>query len=115
MPSITPVRTKSIVGEPEVVEDASVAETSAAWLDLKAAAIALAELQITDGSVPDAAAHAAAAELVARLVADVRALAPAFPHDAEYRSALTGDFERWAADGFAVPDFLDSLQAFQPQ
>ena len=120
MSSITPTRTKSIVGEPEVVEDASLAETSAAWLDLKAAAIALAELQITDGSIPDAASHPAATALVARLVADVRALAPAFPHDAEYLTALDADFERWAApsdDGpaFGVPDFLDSLQAFQPQ
>jgi hypothetical protein len=74
---------QAIVGEPEVVEDASLAETSAAWLDLKAAAIALAELQITDGSIPDAASHPAATALVARLVADVRALAPAFPHAAE--------------------------------
>ena len=125
MPSITPVRTKSIVGEPEVVErltstDASAAEVSAAWLDLKAATIALAERQATDGSIPDAAAHPEAAALVARLVADVRALAPAFPHDAEYLTALTGDFERWAApengsEGFGIPDFLDSLQAFQPQ
>jgi len=55
MPSITPIRTKSIVGEPEVVEDASVAEKSVAWLDLKAAAIALAEYQVKDGSIPDAA------------------------------------------------------------
>ena len=125
MPSITPVRTKSIVGEPEVVErlkstDASVAETSPAWLDLKTAAIALAELQATDGSIPDAATRPEAATLVARLVADVRALAPAFPHDADYLTALAGDFERWAApedgsEGFGIPDFLDSLQAFQPQ
>jgi hypothetical protein len=115
MPSITPIRTKSIVGEPEVVEDASLAETSAAWLDLKAAAIALAERQATDGSIPDAAAHPEAAALVARQVADIRALAPAFPHDAEYLSALAADFERWAAEGFGIPDFLDSLQAFQPQ
>src|SRR5690242_19317385 len=103
MPSITPIRTKSIVGEPEVVEDASLAETSAAWLDLKSSAIALAELQITDGSVPEAVNHLAARDLVARLVADIRALAPAFPHDAEYLTALTADFERWAAEGFTVP------------
>ena len=115
MPSITPTRTKSIVGEPEVVEDASSSETSTAWLDLKAVAIGLADLQATDGSIPDAASRPEAAALVARLVADVRALAPAFPHDAEYLTALTGDFERWAANGFGIPDFLDSLQAFQPQ
>ena len=125
MSSITPVRTKSIVGEPEVVErlkstDASRAETSAAWLDLKAVAIGLADLQATDGSIPDAASRPEAAALVARLVADVRALAPAFPHDAEYLDALTSDFERWAApedgcDGFAIPDFYDALVAFHPE
>jgi hypothetical protein len=115
MPSITPVRTKSIVGEPEVVEDASTAETSAAWIELKAAAIALAELQIKDGSIPDASAHVDSRELVARIRADIVHLAPAFPHDAEYLTALDADFERWAAGGFGEPDFLDSLQAFQPQ
>jgi len=120
MPSITPIRTKSIVGEPEVVEDltstdASTAETSAAWLDLKAAAIALGELQVKDGSIPDAAAHPQARKLVARIRAAIRHLAPAFPHDAEYLTALDADFERWAAEAFAEPDFLDSLQAFQPQ
>src|SRR4051812_13280321 len=109
MPSITPVRTKSIVGEPEVVED------SAAWLDLKAAAIALAAVQITDGSIPDAAAHPESRTLVARVRAAILELAPAFPHDAEYLAALDADFARWEADGFGIPDFLDSLQAFQPQ
>ena len=109
MPSITPVRTKSIVGEPEVVED------SAAWLDLKAAAIALAAVQVKDGSVPDAGTHPDARALVARIRAGIRELAPAFPHDAAYLAALDTDFARWEAEGFGIPDFLDSLQAFQPQ
>jgi uncharacterized protein DUF6421 len=115
MPSITPVRTKSIVGEPEVVEDASVAETSAAWLDLKAAAIALAEYQIKDGSIPDESTHSESRVLVERIRARILDLAPAFLHDAEYLAALDTDFERWAAEDFGIPDFLDSLQAFQPQ
>lgn len=115
MSSITPTRTKSIVGEPEVVEDALHAETSPAWLDLKAAAIALAGFQIKDGSIPDAAAHPEARELVARIRAGILDLAPAFRHDAEYLAALDADFERWQTDGFGVPDFLDSLQEFQPQ
>jgi len=109
MPSITPVRTKSIVGEPEVVED------SAAWLDLKAAAIALAAVQATDGSVPDAAAHGEAGALVTRIRAAIRELDPHFPHDADYLAALDADFARWQTDAFGIPDFLDSLQAFQPQ
>lgn len=105
----------AIVGEPEVVEDAATAESSAAWAQLKEAATALRELQIKDGSIPDAAHHATARDLVAALTAGIRALAPAFPHDAAYLAASVVDFDRWVADGFGVPDFLDSLQAFQPQ
>ncbi|WP_336642195.1 DUF6421 family protein [Microbacterium sp. USHLN272] len=106
---------QAIVGEPEVVEDASTAESSAAWAQLKDAAIAIREMQIKDGSIPDAAHHATARELVAAITAGIRALAPAFPHDAAYLAASVVDFDRWAAEDFGVPDFLDSLVAFQPQ
>ncbi|MEP6843144.1 MAG: DUF6421 family protein, partial [Pseudolysinimonas sp.] len=113
--SITPVRTKSIVGEPEVVEDASFVEKSAAWLDLKAAAIALAEYQIKDGSIPDAAAHPESRELVSRIRACILDLAPSFAHDADYLAALDADFERWQVEGFGIPDFYDALVAFRPE
>lgn len=113
---------QAIVGEPEVVEDTSTGsvqahsvESSAAWAQLKDAAIAIREMQIKDGSIPDAAHHATARELVAAITAGIRALAPAFPHDAAYLAASVVDFERWAAEDFGVPDFLDSLVAFQPQ
>ncbi|MFV0373420.1 DUF6421 family protein [Microbacterium sp.] len=85
------------------------------WLDLKAATTALQRLQDHDGAVPDATDHRAARELVDVITASLGALAPLFPHDAAYLTASTGDFQRWAEGGFAVPDFLDSLQAFQPQ
>ncbi|GAA5202232.1 DUF6421 family protein [Microbacterium jejuense] len=106
---------KAIVGEPEVVEDAAHAEASDAWLRLKAAATAIQPLQIKDGSIPDAGAHAVAHTYVAEILAGIRALAPAFPHDAAYLAASARDFERWADAGFGIPDFLDSLNAFQPQ
>ncbi|MBW4033213.1 MAG: hypothetical protein HIU88_11220 [Acidobacteria bacterium] len=119
MSSITPTRTKSIVGEPEVVEDAallvSTIESSAAWLDLKAAAIALQAHQIKDGSIPDAAAHPESRELVARIRRAILDVAPSFPHDAEYLDALDADFARWQAADFGVPDFHDSLVAFHPE
>jgi hypothetical protein len=105
----------AIGDEPEVVEDASLAETSAAWLHLKAAATELQALQAKDGSVPDAADHARAAELVAVISTSIAALSPAFPHDAEYHEALRNDFSRWVSDGFGVPDFLDSLVVFHPE
>ncbi|MFJ2504662.1 DUF6421 family protein [Microbacterium sp. NPDC087592] len=106
---------QAIVGEPGVVEDASIAEQSAAWGQLKDAAIAIREMQIKDGSIPDAAHHAAARELVGAITTAIRALAPAFPHDADYLAASVVDFDRWASEDFGVPDFLDSLMAFQPQ
>ncbi|MDZ8200292.1 DUF6421 family protein [Microbacterium sp. SSW1-59] len=96
-------------------ESAVAAPTSAAWLALKGAAAALQPLQITDGSIPDTACHAQARAHVDTIVQAIRALAPVFPHDAEYLAASVRDFGRWAASGFDVPDFLDSLTAFQPQ
>lgn len=95
--------------------DAVTAETSPAWLSLKAAATALQGLQTKDGSVPEASDHSEARAHVATIIEGVRALAPAFPHDAEYLTALIADFEKWDASGFGVPDFLDALVAFQPQ
>ena len=105
----------TIIGEPEVVEDASTAETSAAWRMLKDAAIAIRPLQIKDGSIPEQGDREAATQHVAAIIAGIRALSPAFPHDAEYLDALVKDFQRWAEEGFGAPDFLDSLVAFQPQ
>ncbi|MDQ1607684.1 MAG: hypothetical protein QOE16_416, partial [Microbacteriaceae bacterium] len=109
----------AIVGEPEVVEHARRAAediaTHPAWLRLKAAAIALQPLQIKDGSVPEPADRAAARSSVGAIVEAIAELAPLFPHDADYLDALHADFRRWVDGDFAVPDFLDSLAAFQPQ
>jgi len=85
------------------------------WLRLKGAATALQALQVQDGSVPGTADHPAAARYVETIVDALTALAPAFPHDADYLEAACADFRAWAAGGFAVPDFLSSLLAFQPQ
>ncbi|MGK9149192.1 hypothetical protein KXS11_16280 [Plantibacter flavus] len=115
MSNVATTHTKSIVGEPEVVEDAAALATHPAWLDLKAAAIALQAVQVKDGSIPEPTDHSAAATHVATITSAVRTLAPSFPHDAEYLDALVVDFERWVADGFGVPDFLDSLVAFHPE
>lgn len=108
---------KAIVGEPEVVEDgrASGVEDSPGWASLKRAASELQGLQAQDGSVADAADHDAAASLVDEIITAIDELAPRFPHDAEYLAASVADFARWKAEGFGVPDFLDSLVAFQPQ
>ncbi len=89
-----------------------------AWLRLKTAVEELRPFQSKDGSI-DLDAHGADSrkrvdELVATVTAAVRELAPSFPHDAAYLDAVVTDLARWADSGYAVPDFLDSLLAFQP-
>ncbi|MDO7868243.1 DUF6421 family protein [Nocardioides jiangxiensis] len=116
----TPPRpTQAVIGEPEVVEDAVAraagVEASAAWAALKEAATALQLLQARDGSVSDPADRDAARGLVATIAQSVEELRPSFPHDDAYLAACVQDFVRWANEGFGVPDFLDSLLAFQPQ
>ena len=133
--SLLTTAVKTVVGEPEVVEDDRAntllveddlaktplvgdgrpVEEQPAWLALKDAATALQQLQAQDGSVPETADHAEARVLAATVTAAIRTLAPLFPHDAAYLAASVVDVERWADDGFGVPDFLDSLVAFQPQ
>ena len=98
-----------------ITTTAPISASSPEWLQLKAAATALQALQVQDGSVPETADHEAAAGHVRTITAAIEALAPAFPHDADYLALLVTDFGRWADGGFGVPDFLDSLQAFQPQ
>ena len=100
----------AIIGEPEVVEDV---QSSPAWLALKAAAIGLQSLQQQDGAIPEG--HAEARVHVAAITASIEALRPLFPHDDAYLAASIRDFERWVESDFGVPDFLDSLVAFQPQ
>lgn len=122
--SLTTSPTTSIIGEPEVVEDdrpveliqdERPVEQQPAWLALKEAATALQAVQAQDGSVPDPADHPRARSLTSTISAAIRTLAPLFPHDAAYLEASVVDFGRWADGGFGVPDFLDSLVAFQPQ
>lgn len=90
-------------------------ETSDAWIALRDAATELRAFQVQDGSIPDPAHHAAAATRVTTIIRAIGELMPVFPHDAAYLEASVVDFERWANGGFGVPDFLDSLVAFQPQ
>ncbi|MEV0261874.1 DUF6421 family protein [Streptomyces sp. NPDC050617] len=89
-----------------------------AWSALKDAVETIRPWQSKDGSIDFEAEGAPpgddVAALVERAVAAVEQLAPLLPHDAAYHAALVADLRRWAAEGFGVPDFLDSLLAFQP-
>ncbi|MFE5244831.1 MULTISPECIES: DUF6421 family protein [unclassified Streptomyces] len=89
-----------------------------AWPSLKSAVEELRPWQSKDGSIDftaEGAPTAAQAEaVVTRVTTAVEQLSPLLPHDEAYHRALVEDLRRWSADGFGVPDFLDSLLAFQP-
>ncbi|WP_329014847.1 DUF6421 family protein [Streptomyces sp. NBC_00690] len=109
-----------------LVQDAVVAAISIAdrvvdhpaWPRLKNAVEEIRGWQSKDGSIDldaDDAPTRAGAETVLGQVADaVEELSPLLPHDAEYHRALVADLRKWADGAFGVPDFLDSLLAFQP-
>ncbi|MFK0007850.1 DUF6421 family protein [Paenarthrobacter sp. NPDC090520] len=89
--------------------------TQPAWTTLKSAAIKLQQLQIQDGSIPEASNHEEARRNVSIIIASIEVLRSFLLHDAEYLDRLVDDFQKWDASGFGTPDFLDSLVAFQPE
>lgn len=93
----------------------TVTAESPEWLRLKDAVAAFRLLQRKDGALAEDASPTRAGELLTAVRDGVRALAPAFPHDAAYLAALDADLASWADGGFDVPDFRASLAAFQPQ
>ena len=90
------------------------AETPA-WMRLKVAVTGFRALQQKDGSLAEGADAALATRLLSDVRDHLRTLAPAFPHDADYLTALDSDLAAWADAGFGVPDFRPSLAAFNPQ
>jgi hypothetical protein len=89
-----------------------------AWAVLKAAVEAIRPAQSKDGSIDfeaeGAPSRAAVESDLEQICNAVRDLTPLLPHDSAYHEALVDDLRRWADGGFGVPDFLDSLLAFQP-
>lgn len=113
------VEHRAVIGQPEAldgtrthVEDLA---QQPAWLQLKSAAIAIAQMQNTDGSLTDDADRIEAAAHVDVIVDAVRVFAGLLPHDADYLAACAKDLAAWADGGFGVPDFLDSLVLFRPE
>lgn len=88
------------------------------WPLLKSAVEEIRPWQSKDGSIDfdaeGAPARSAAEAAVDRVIAAVEDLSALVPHDEAYHRALVADLRKWAASGFAVPDFLDSLLAFHP-
>ncbi|GAA2327039.1 DUF6421 family protein [Streptomyces violaceusniger] len=89
-----------------------------AWPTLKDAVETFRPWQSKDGSIDfdaeGAPTRETAVATIARVIGAIEELAPLLPHDADYHRALVADLRRWSEGGFGVPDFLDSLLAFQP-
>ncbi|GAA3837918.1 DUF6421 family protein [Streptomyces chiangmaiensis] len=106
------------VGHEERVAPVSRVVDHPAWPVLKGAVEQIRPWQSKDGSIDFAADDAPtvteAERAVGRVADAVAELSPLLPHDSAYHEALVKDLRRWAEEGFPVPDFLDSLLAFQP-
>lgn len=87
---------------------------SQAWEALKSAALTIRAHQIQDGSIPEKSVHKLCAIAAAAIAGSLRELAEEIIHDREYLLACAEDFERWSNNGFDVPDFYESLDAFHP-
>ncbi|MFF4231742.1 DUF6421 family protein [Streptomyces sp. NPDC001820] len=89
-----------------------------AWPTLKNAVEEIRPWQSKDGSIDfdaeGAPARVTAEAALGRVIDAVQELSPLLPHDAAYHRALVADLRKWADSAFGVPDFLDSLLAFQP-
>ena len=83
------------------------------WLRLREATDALARLQRPDGAL--AGDPERAGGHVEEMLAELEALAPRFPHQADYLQAVGADLRRWREEGFARPDFTRALDAFHPE
>jgi hypothetical protein len=85
-----------------------------AWEQLRDRTNALARLQAPDGSL--AGDRGVARAHVDAIATALLALAPRFPHQADYLARAVEDLRGWALDGvFAKPDFAASLDAFRPE
>jgi hypothetical protein len=84
-----------------------------AWVSIKQSCAQLRLLQLSDGSI-SSAAHEYAVPAAAQIANALLDLVPVLPHDGRYLEASAADFRRWSLEGFKVPDFHDSLVAFDP-
>jgi hypothetical protein len=96
-------------GDREAVTD------SAAWVQLRDETDALALLQGPDGALVSEDDRAAAERHVERIVPAIETLAPRFPHQADYLTAVVGDLRAWASSDCGKPDFTRALGLFRPE
>jgi hypothetical protein len=102
-------------GRPRVGRTSTWAQADPDWLALAGAVEAIRTMQSTDGAIDlSAQSDEEAQRHVDAIVTSLAALAPRFAHQADHLAATIVDLQSWAASGFGVPDFLDSLILFRP-
>ena len=89
-------------------------ELPAAWHALRDETNALALLQAPDGALADHADTDAASAHIDAILTHLHALAPDYPHQADYLELAARDLAAWRDGGCAKPDFTASLDAFRP-
>jgi len=88
---------------------------SESWKGLVAACETLRPLQNKDGSIENIDEnHVTAQRQVDAIKRAIEDLSPHFQHQLDHLRQTVVDFDKWAASGFGVPDFYDSLMLFQP-
>jgi hypothetical protein len=89
--------------------------TNAAWNKLSEAIEKLRPLQQKDGAlIQEGENQSLASRLLDAVLESIRALAPKFPHQADYLEACLVDLQAWRDGGFLIPDFYDSLAKYRP-
>jgi hypothetical protein len=108
--SLPPTRPDGGIWPVQAVRDGAGPEHDPAWIALREECNALALLQAPDGSLdgdPDTAR-----DHREKIIKSIEALAPRFPHDAEYLAAVVEDLRAW---DFGKPDFTRALELFRPE
>ncbi|MEQ1854101.1 MAG: DUF6421 family protein [Chthoniobacteraceae bacterium] len=88
--------------------------SGSAWTRLKGIINTLRAIQQPAGAI-GLESHDGAAKLIAAIGNEITALAPSFPHQAEYLRLVQEDLLGWMRGGFGHPDFAASLAAFRPE
>ena len=84
-----------------------------AWAQLSDHTDQLGLLQAPDGSLQGDAVEAR--RHVDEIATALKALAPRFPHQADYLQDALRDLAAWADGGFGKPDFTAALERFRPE
>jgi hypothetical protein len=108
--SLPPMRADGGHWPVQAARDGSGPEHDPVWIRLRDETNALAALQAADGSLDGD--RDTAREHLEKIIKAVQTLAPRFPHDAEYLSAVVEDLRAW---DIGKPDFSRSLELFRPE